>query len=99
MSHPFAESVRGPPTPSANACQRLKREQFRDFQLWYWNLSGQFRSTNRNQRSAPIPILASSLSPIASIIDKIISDKAERVKAKLDLLNLQGTRELQQVQT
>jgi hypothetical protein len=46
-----------------------------------------------------MPILASSLSPIASIIDKIISDKAERVKAKLDLLNLQGTRELQQVQT
>ena len=46
-----------------------------------------------------MPILASLISPIASIIDKIIPDKAERDKAKLELLNLQGTQELQQVQT
>jgi hypothetical protein len=46
-----------------------------------------------------MPILASLISPLASIIDKIIPDKAERDKAKLELLNLQGTQELQQVQT
>jgi hypothetical protein len=46
-----------------------------------------------------MPILASLIGPIASIIDKIIPDKAERDKAKLELLNLQGTQELQQVQT
>jgi hypothetical protein len=46
-----------------------------------------------------MPILASLIAPIASIIDKIIPDKAERDKAKLALLNLQGTQELQQIQT
>ena len=45
-----------------------------------------------------MPILASLIEPIASIIDKVIPDKAERDKAKLELLNLQGTQELQQIQ-
>ncbi|HEY7806941.1 MAG TPA: holin family protein [Croceibacterium sp.] len=46
-----------------------------------------------------MPILDTLIGPIASIIDKIIPDKAERDNAKLQLLNLQGTQELQQVQT
>ena len=46
-----------------------------------------------------MPIIDSLIGPIASIIDKIIPDKAERDNAKLQLLNLQGTQELQQVQT
>jgi hypothetical protein len=46
-----------------------------------------------------MPVLDSLIGPIASIIDKIIPDKAERDNAKLQLLNLQGTQELQQVQT
>jgi hypothetical protein len=46
-----------------------------------------------------MPILDSLIGPIASIIDKIIPDKAERDNAKLQLLTLQGTQELQQVQT
>jgi hypothetical protein len=46
-----------------------------------------------------MPVLASPISPIASIIDKIIPDMAEGAKAKLELLNLQGAQELQQVQT
>jgi len=46
-----------------------------------------------------MPILASLIEPIAAIIDKIIPDKAARDKAKLELLELQGTQELQQIQT
>jgi hypothetical protein len=45
-----------------------------------------------------MPILESIIGPIASIIDMVIPDKAARVKAKLELLNLQGTQELQQIQ-
>ncbi len=44
-------------------------------------------------------ILDSLIAPIASIIDKIIPDPAARDKAKLELLQLQGTQEMQQVQT
>ena len=46
-----------------------------------------------------MPILASLIQPIASIIDKVIPDKAARDKAKLDLLALQGTQEMEQIQT
>ena len=44
-------------------------------------------------------ILDSLIAPIASIIDKVIPDPAQRDKAKLELLRLQGTHEMQQVQT
>ena len=46
-----------------------------------------------------MPILDSLIAPIASIIDKVIPDKAARDKAKLDLLAMQGTQEMQQIQT
>ena len=46
-----------------------------------------------------MPILEALIAPIASIIDKVIPDKAARDKAKLDLLALQGTQEMQQIQT
>ena len=46
-----------------------------------------------------MPILASLIGPIASIIDKVIPDPAARDKAKLDLLQLQGSQEMQRVQT
>jgi len=46
-----------------------------------------------------MPILASLIGPISSIIDKVIPDPAARDKAKLDLLTLQGTQEMQQIQT
>ena len=46
-----------------------------------------------------MPILEALIAPIASIIDKVIPDKAARDKAKLELLALQGTQELQQIQT
>ena len=45
-----------------------------------------------------MPILDTIIGPIASIIDKVIPDKAARDKAKLDLLALQGTQEMQQIQ-
>ena len=44
-------------------------------------------------------ILDSLIAPIASIIDKVIPDPAERDKAKLELLQMQGTQQMQQVQT
>ena len=46
-----------------------------------------------------MPILASLLGPIASLLAPVIPDKAARDKAKLDLLELQGSQEMQQIQT
>jgi hypothetical protein len=45
-----------------------------------------------------MPLIESLIGPIASIIDKVIPDKDARAKAKLELLNLQGTQELQQIE-
>ncbi|WEK46711.1 MAG: holin family protein [Candidatus Andeanibacterium colombiense] len=42
-------------------------------------------------------LLDALIGPITSIIDKVIPDKAARDKAKLELLQLQGTQELQQL--
>lgn len=43
-------------------------------------------------------IIESLIGPIASIIDKIIPDKEARAKAKLELLALEGTYELKQIE-
>ncbi|BBC73672.1 conserved hypothetical protein [Altererythrobacter sp. B11] len=43
-------------------------------------------------------ILDTLIGPIASIIDKVIPDKAAREQAKLELVRLQGTQELQAIQ-
>lgn len=43
-------------------------------------------------------LIESLIGPIASIIDKVIPDKAARDRAKLELLNLEGSQELQQIQ-
>lgn len=43
-------------------------------------------------------ILETLIGPVASIIDKIIPDKAQRDKAKLELLQLQGSQELAEIQ-
>ena len=45
-----------------------------------------------------MPILDALIAPISSILDKVIPDKAERDRAKLELLQLQGTQELQMLQ-
>ncbi|GHA04377.1 holin family protein [Novosphingobium arvoryzae] len=44
-------------------------------------------------------ILEALIGPIASIIDKVIPDKAARDKAKLELLQLQGSQELAEIQS
>jgi hypothetical protein len=44
-------------------------------------------------------ILDTLIGPITSIIDKIIPDKEARAKAKLELLTLQGTQEMQMIET
>jgi len=44
-----------------------------------------------------MPILEALIGPISSLIDKIIPDPQARDKAKLELIALQGTQELQQV--
>ncbi len=41
-----------------------------------------------------MPILDTLIGPIVSIIDKVIPDKAARDKAKLELLQLQGSQDL-----
>jgi len=43
-------------------------------------------------------IIESLIGPIASIIDKVIPDKEARAKAKLELLALEGTQELKQIE-
>ncbi|MGB3753545.1 MAG: holin family protein [Parerythrobacter sp.] len=43
-------------------------------------------------------LIDSLIGPIASIIDKIIPDKAARAQAKLELIQLQGSQELQAIE-
>lgn len=45
-----------------------------------------------------MPLIESLIGPVASIIDKVIPDKAARDRAKLELLKLEGTQELDAVQ-
>jgi hypothetical protein len=45
-----------------------------------------------------MPIVESLIGPLASIIDKIIPDKATRERAKLELIKLQGSQELEALQ-
>lgn len=44
-------------------------------------------------------ILEALISPISSIIDKVIPDKEARDRAKLELIKLEGTQELEQIRT
>ncbi len=43
--------------------------------------------------------LEAIIGPVASIIDKVIPDKEARERAKLELLRLEGTHELKQLET
>lgn len=45
-----------------------------------------------------MPVLETLVGPIASIIDKIIPDKDARAKAKLALIEMEGTHELRQIE-
>ncbi|WP_144095737.1 holin family protein [Croceicoccus sediminis] len=45
-----------------------------------------------------MPVLDSLIVPITRIIDKVIPDKDAREKAKLELLKLEGTHEMQMVE-
>lgn len=45
-----------------------------------------------------MPILDAILGPLTSIIDKVIPDKAARERAKLELLKLEGTQEMETIQ-
>jgi Holin of 3TMs, for gene-transfer release len=46
-----------------------------------------------------MPFLEALIGPIAAILDKVIPDKAERERAKLELLRLQGSQEMSLLQT
>jgi hypothetical protein len=45
-----------------------------------------------------MPILDAIIGPLASIIDKVIPDKEAQAKAKLALLEMQGSQELKQME-
>ena len=45
-----------------------------------------------------MPILEALIGPLTSIIDKVIPDKAAREKAKLELLKLEGSQEMEMLQ-
>ena len=47
----------------------------------------------------PIPLLDTIIGPITRIIDKVILDPKARDEAKLELLKLQGSQEMQLLQT
>jgi hypothetical protein len=51
------------------------------------------------KRSLSMPILEALIGPIATIIDKVIPDKGARDKAKLELLQLQGSQALAEIET
>ena len=46
-----------------------------------------------------LPLAESLLSPVLSIIDKVIPDKSARERARLELLKLEGSQEMQLLQT
>jgi hypothetical protein len=46
-----------------------------------------------------LPLANLLISPILSIIDKVIPDKAARDKARLEVLKLEGSHEMQLIQT
>jgi len=46
-----------------------------------------------------MPLLASLIGPITSLIDKIIPDPQARDRAKLELLQLEGSQEMAMIQT
>jgi hypothetical protein len=46
-----------------------------------------------------MPLLDSLLGPLTAIIDKVIPDKAAREQAKLELIKLQGSQEMELLQT
>jgi hypothetical protein len=46
-----------------------------------------------------MPIFESLLGPLTSIIDRVIPDKSARERAKLELLEMQGTQEMAMLQT
>lgn len=45
-----------------------------------------------------MPLIEALISPISSLIDKVIPDKKARDRAKLELLQLQGSQELAEIQ-
>ena len=45
-----------------------------------------------------MPLIESLIGPIASILDKVIPDKAAREHAKLELIRLEGTQDLEDLQ-
>ena len=45
-----------------------------------------------------MPILESIIGPLASIIDKVVPDKAARERAKIELIKLEGSQELEGLQ-
>ena len=45
-----------------------------------------------------MPLIESLIGPVASILDKVIPDKAARERAKLELIRLEGSQELESLQ-
>jgi hypothetical protein len=46
-----------------------------------------------------MPLLDTLISPVSALLDRIIPDKAQRDAAKLQLLQMQGTQDMQMLQT
>ena len=46
-----------------------------------------------------MPLIESLIGPIASIIDKVIPDPEARARAKLEMLKLEGSREMELLET
>jgi hypothetical protein len=56
-----------------------------------------FNPASRFERHFPMPVLDALIGPLAAILDKVIPDKAARERAKLELIQLEGSQELELV--
>lgn len=54
--------------------------------------------SNYKRTPRPMALLESLIGPLASIIDKIIPDKEARERAKIELIKLEGTQEMHQIE-
>jgi Holin of 3TMs, for gene-transfer release len=64
-----------------------------------WSSSNIASPCNLLQRNSSMSILAGLIGPVAGLIDKIIPDPQARDRAKLELLRLEGSQEMETLRT
>ncbi len=65
----------------------------------YTNPYGYFFRLSEPERNVYMALVETLIGPVAAIIDRIIPDKEARARAKLELLQMEGTQELKAIET